>query len=156
MATPAPPYLSTYTPAPINGSGDDEGNEIVKLKINSNSISASGGDCDDVAKVVFRENAVITNQQLYVNNDQVVVNSQNFFVDSSGNVNAPKAKIESLNANGITVNTSVNADSITVNSLKVAGSDPLLRSNDLDFDPTTGTLTVKNLKVKSDIQVLPP
>jgi len=138
-------YLPAYTPTPINGSGGNEGNEIAKLKINSNSISAFGGDCDDVAKVVFRENAVITNQQLYVNNDQVVVNSQNFFLDSSGNVNAPKAKIESLNANGI-----------TVNSLKVAGSDPLLRSNDLDFDPTTGTLTVKNLKVKSDIQVLQP
>ena len=74
------PYLSTYTPAPINDSGDDEGNEIVKLKINSSSISASGGDCDDVAKVVFRENAVITNRQLYVNNDQVVVNLQNFLL----------------------------------------------------------------------------
>jgi len=163
--TPAPPaqtYLPTYTPTPINGGvNDNEEKEIVKLKITSKSISASGGDCDDVAKVVFKENAVIATQLLYVNDDQVVVNSPNFFLDSSGNVNAPKAKIDNLNANGLTVNTSVKADSmaastITVDSLKVAGAEPLLRSKDLDFDPNTGTLTVKNLKVVSDIQVLPP
>ena len=163
--TPAPPaqaYLPTYTSTPINGGiNDDEEKEIVKLKITSKSISASGADCDDVAKVVFKENAVIATQLLYVNDDKVVVNSPNFFLDSSGNVNAPKAKIDNLNANGLTVNTSVRANSmaastITVDSLKVAGAEPLLRSKDLDFDPNTGTLTVKNLKVMSDIQVVPP
>ena len=158
--TPAPPaqtYLPNYVATPINGGIiDNEEKEIVKLKITSKSISASGEDCDDVAKVVFKENAVIATQLLYVNDDQVVVNSPNFFLDSSGNVNAPKAKIDNLNANGLTVNTSVKADSITVDSLKVAGAEPLLRSKDLDFDPNTGTLTVKNLKVVSDIQVLPP
>ena len=86
MATPEPPpYLPAYTPTPINGG--DNGNEekdIVKLKITSKSISASGGDCDDVAQVVFKENAVIATQLLYVNDDQVVVNSPNFFVDSIG------------------------------------------------------------------------
>jgi len=162
--TPAPPaqtYLPTYTPTPINGGiNDPEEKEIVKLKITSKSISASGADCDDVAQMVFKENAVIATQLLYVNDDQVVVNSPNFFVDSSG-VNVSRAKIENLNANGLTVNTSVKADSmaastITVDSLKVAGAEPLLRSKDLDFDPNTGTLTVKNLKVVSDIQVLPP
>ena len=162
--TPAPPaqaYLPTYTSTPINGGIiDNEEKEIVKLKITSKSISASGEDCDDVAKVVFKENAVIATQLLYVNDDQVVVNSPNFFVDSSG-VNVSRAKIENLNANGLTVNTSVKAGSmtastITVDSLKVAGAEPLLRSKDLDFDPNTGTLTVKNLKVVSDIQVVPP
>ena len=161
QTTPAP-YLPTYAAAPINGCiNDNEEKEIVKLKITSKSISASGTDCDDVAQMVFKENAVIATQLLYVNDNQVVVNSPNFFLDSNGNVNAPKAKIENLNANGLTVNTSVNADSmkastITVDSLKVAGADPLVRSKDLDFDPATGTLTVKNLKVMSDIQVVPP
>ena len=162
--TPAPPaqaYLPNYVATPINGGiNDPEEKEIVKLKITSKSISASGGDCDDVAQVVFKENAVIATQLLYVNDDKVVVNSPNFFVDSSG-VNVSRAKIENLNANGLTVNTSVKADSmaastITVDSLKVAGAEPLLRSKDLDFDPNTGTLTVKNLKVMSDIQVVPP
>jgi hypothetical protein len=156
----ATPYRATYTPTKINGGiTDDEEKEVVKLKITSKSISASGADCDDVAQMVFKENAVIATQVLYVNNDQVVVNSPNFFLDSSG-VNAPNAKIENMNANGITVNTSVNADSmkastITADSLKVAGADPLLRSKDLDFVPATGTLTVRNLKVMSDIQVVP-
>jgi hypothetical protein len=165
QSTPVPPaqaYLPAYVATPINGGGNDnEEKEIVKLKITSKSISASGADCDDVAQMVFKENAVIATQLLYVNDDQVVVNSPNFFLDSNGNVIAPKAKIDNLNANGLTVNTSVKADSmaastITVDSLKVAGAEPLLRSKDLDFDPNTGTLTVKNLKVVSDIQVLPP
>jgi len=104
----ATPYRATYTPTKINGGiTDDEEKEVVKLKITSKSISASGADCDDVAQVVFKENAVIATQLLYVNNGQVVVNSSNFFLDSSGNVNAPKAKIENMNANGMTVNTSV-------------------------------------------------
>lgn len=49
------PYLPAYTPTPINGGdNDNEEKEIVKLKITSKSISASGADCDDVAKVVFK------------------------------------------------------------------------------------------------------
>ena len=57
--TPAPPaqaYLPTYTSTPINGGIiDNEEKEIVKLKITSKSISASGEDCDDVAQVVLKK-----------------------------------------------------------------------------------------------------
>ena len=123
--TPTQSYLPTYTPTPINGGiNDDEEKEIVKLKITSTSISASGGDCDDVAQVVFKENAVIATQLLYVKNDQVVVNSSNFCLDSSGNV--------------ITTNQFVTSVALSVpTGLSITGS-PITSSGTLAISLTAG------------------
>lgn len=136
--------------------------ETVKVKITAHGLSASTATQEDVAKLDFKEDKIESSQDLYVNGAKVMANSDDFKVEN-GKVEAKNLKADDLEADGLKVTNTVDAKDITVvdinvdnkivakdmeaSSIKVDGNDVLVSSPDLLWDPLTGTLTVKNLKV---------
>jgi hypothetical protein len=61
---------------------------------------------------------------------------------------------KNLKADDLNVDNKIVAKDLEATSIKVAGNDVLVSSPDLSWDPLTGTLTVKKLKVVENIEVV--
>jgi hypothetical protein len=168
-----------------------ESNETVKVKITANGLSASTATQEDVSKLDFKEDKIVSSQDLFVNGAKVITNSADFKVKDDGTVVAKDLKADELKAEDLKVTNKmvakdiksevVKAEDLTVtnvvdakdirvddinvdnkivakdmeaSSIKVDGNDVLVSSSDLSWDPLTGTLTVKNLKVVEHIEVV--
>ena len=152
-----------------------ESNETVEVKITANGLSASTATQEDVAKSDFKEDKIVSSQDLFVNGAKVITNSDDFKVKDDGKVVAKDLKADDLKAEDLKVTNkvvakdikaddlkaddlnaknTVKAKDMEASSIKVDGNDVLVSSSDLSWDPLTGTLTVKNLKVVEHIEVV--
>ena len=136
--------------------------DTVKIKITPNAVSASTEDQPDVAKLSFANNGIKSSQPLFVNDRKVIAENQYLqFDEGQGIVRAEKVYVQSeFIINGqkpLVQNDDIKMGtngSVLVRDLKVNGSDVLLASPSLSWDETTQTLTVKNLKVLENIEVV--
>ena len=134
----------------------------VKIKITPNAISANTEDQPDVAKRSFTNNGIKSSQPLFVNDRRVIAENQYLqFNETDGIVRAEKVYVQSeFMINGqkpLVQSDHIKMDpsgSVLVRDLKVNGSDVLLASPSLSWDEATQTLTVKNLKVLENIEVV--
>ena len=121
----------------------------------------------DVFKV---ENGVVLTKDLRVNNEKVLYQNQYLkFDETTGKLTANSVQTNDLKVKGLDVLTSsenlqiVNntvtvkdlnvTTSANLKSLKVDNQDVLLSSPDLSFDATTGTLTVRRLRILEEAEV---
>ena len=121
----------------------------------------------DVFKV---ENGVVLTKDLRVNNEKVLYQNQYFkFDETTGKLTANSVQTNDLKVKGLDVLTSsenlqiVNntvtvkdlnvTTSANLKSLKVDNQDVLISSPDLSFDATTGTLTVRRLRILEEAEV---
>ena len=121
----------------------------------------------DVFKV---ENGVVLTKDLRVNNEKVLYQNQYLkFDETTGKLTANSVQTNDLKVKGLDVLTSsenlqiVNntvtvkdlnvTTSANLKSLKVDNQDFLLPSPDLSFDATTGTLTVRRLRILEEAEV---
>lgn len=121
----------------------------------------------DVFKV---ENGVVLTKDLRVNNEKVLYQNQYLkFDETTGKLTANSLQTNDLKVKGLDVLTSsenlqiVNntvtvkdlnvTTSANLKSLKVDNQDVLIPSPDLSFDATTGTLTVRRLRILEEAEV---
>ena len=121
----------------------------------------------DVFKV---ENGVVLTKDLRVNNEKVLYQNQYLkFDETTGKLTANSLQTNDLKVKGLDVLTSpenlqVVNNTVTVKdlnvttsanlkSLKVDNQDVLISSPDLSFDATTGTLTVRRLRILEEAEV---
>ena len=121
----------------------------------------------DVFKV---ENGVVLTKDLRVNNEKVLYQNQYLkFDETTGKLTANSVQTNDLKVKGLDVLTSsenlqiVNntvtvkdlnvTTSANLKSLKVDNQDVLISSPDLSFDATTGTLTVRRLRILEEAEV---
>lgn len=123
--------------------------DTVKIKLTPNGLSASSATQEDVAKLDFKEDKIESSQDLYVNGDKVITNSDDFKINDDGQVEAKDIKVDDLN-----VDNKIVAKDLEATSIKVGGNNVIVSSPDLSWDPLTGTLTVKKLKVVENIEVV--
>ena len=136
--------------------------DTVKIKITPNAVSASTEDQPDVAKLSFANNGSNSSQPLFVNDRRVIAENQFLqFNETDGIVRAEKVYVQSeFMINGqkpLVQSDHIKMDpsgSVLVRDLKVNGSEVLLASPSLSWDEATQTLTVKNLKVLENIEVV--
>ena len=134
----------------------------MKFKITPNAVSASTEDQPDVAKLSFANNGIKSSQPLFVNDRRVIAENQFLqFNETDGIVRAEKVYVQSeFMINGqkpLAQSDHIKMDpsgSVLVRDLKVNGSEVLLASPSLSWDEATQTLTVKNLKVLDNIEVV--
>lgn len=120
----------------------------------------------DVFKV---ENGVVLTKDLRVNNEKVLYQNQYLkFDETTGKLTANSLQTNDLKVKGLDVLTSsenlqiVNntvtvkdlnvTTSANLKSLKVDNQDVLISSPDLSFDATTGTLTVRRLRILEEAE----
>ena len=136
--------------------------DTVKIKITPNAVSANTEDQPDVAKLSFANNGIKSSQPLFVNDRRVIAENQFLqFNETDGIVRAEKVYVQSeFMINGqkpLVQSDHIKMDpsgSVLVRDLKVNGSEVLLASPSLSWDEATQTLTVKNLKVLENIEVV--
>ena len=136
--------------------------DTVKIKITPNAVSASTEDQPDVAKLSFANNGIKSSQPLFVNDRRVIAENKFLqFNETDGIVRAEKIYVQSeFTINGqepLVQSDHIKMDpsgSVLVRDLKVNGSEVLLASPSLSWDEATQTLTVKNLKVLENIEVV--
>ena len=121
----------------------------------------------DVLKV---ENGVVLTKDLRVNNEKVLYQNQYLkFDETTGKLTANSVQTNDLKVKGLDVLTSsenlqiVNntvtvkdlnvTTSANLKSLRVDNQDVLISSPDLSFDATTGTLTVRRLRILEEAEV---
>ena len=136
--------------------------DTVKIKITPNAVSASTEDQPDVTKLSFANNGIKSSQPLFVNDRKVIAENQYLqFDEGQGIVRAEKVYVQNeFMINGqkpLVQSDNIKMDpsgSVLVRDLKVNGSEVLLASPSLSWDEATQTLTVKNLKVLENIEVV--
>ena len=136
--------------------------DTLNIKISPTAVSASTEDQPDVAKLSFANNGIKSSQPLFVNDRRVIAENQFLqFNETDGIVRVEKVYVQSeFMINGqkpLVQNDDIKMDpsgSVLVRDLKVNGSEVLLASPSLSWDETTQTLTVKNLKVLENIEVV--
>ena len=116
------------------------------------------------------ENGVVLTKDLRVNNEKVLYQNQYLkFDETTGKLTANSVQTNDLKVKGLDVLTSsenlqiVNntvtvkdlnvTTSANLKSLKVDNQDVLISSPDLSFDATTGTLTVRRLRILEEAEV---
>ena len=136
--------------------------DTVKIKITPNAVSANTEDQPDVAKLSFANNGIKSSQPLFVNDRKVIAENQFLkFDEGQGIVRVDKVYVQNefmingqkplVQSDDIKMGTN---GSVLVRDLKVNGSEVLLASPSLSWDEATQTLTVKNLKVLENIEVV--
>ena len=136
--------------------------DTVKIKITLNAVSANTEDQPDVAKLSFANNGIKSSQPLFVNDRKVIAENQCLqFDEGQGIVRVDKVYVHNefmihgqkplAQSDNIKLDTD---GSVLVRDLKVNGSEVLLASPSLSWDEATQTLTVKNLKVLENIEVV--
>ena len=136
--------------------------DTVKIKITPSAVSTNTEDQPDVAKLSFANNGIKSSQPLFVNDRKVIAENQYLqFDEGQGIVRAEKVYVQNeFMINGqkpLVQSDNIKMDpsgSVLVRDLKVNGSEVLLASPSLSWDETTQTLTVKNLKVLENIEVV--
>ena len=136
--------------------------DTVKIKTTPHSVSASTEDQPDVAKLSFLNNGIKSSQPLFVNDRKVIAENQYLqFDEGQGIVRVDKVYVQNeFMINGqkpLAQSDNIKLDtdgSVLVRDLKVNGSEVLLASPSLSWDEATQTLTVKNLKVLENIEVV--
>ena len=91
---------------------------------------------------------IAENQVLQFNETESIVRAEKVIVQSEFMINGQKPLVQS---DHIKMDPS---ESVLVRDLKVNGSEVLLASPNLSWDEATQTLTVKNLKVLENIEVV--
>ena len=136
--------------------------DTVKIKITPNAVSASTEVQPNVAKLSFANNGIKSSQPLFVNDRKAIAENQYLqFDEGQGIVRVDKVYVQNefmINGQKPLVqsdNIKLDTDgSVLVRDLKVNGSEVLLASPSLSWDEATQTLTVKNLKVLENIEVV--
>ena len=136
--------------------------DTVKIKITPNAVSASTEDQPDVAKLSFANQCIEAYHPLFVHDRKAIAGNKHLqFDEGQGIVRVDKVYVQNeFMINGqkpLVQNDDIKMGtngSVLVRDLKVNGSDVLLASPSLSWDETTQTLTVKNLKVLENIEVV--